>query len=205
MSIDVAMDDRRDRVEEGEGVGAGRRADRFGQRHRGQRAGGDDRQAGGGEGVDPLADDLDIGMGGEPLGHRRRKAVAVDRQRRSGRHPVGVRRRHDQRAERAHLGMEQPDRIVLGIVRAEAVRADQFGEAVGLVRRRRLAGAAHFRQAHRDARLGELPGRLGSGEAAADDMDLGCHRGCDSHSVHEEEAARCGFSPSAMKAPPRAS
>ena len=49
-------------------------------------------QAGGGEGVDPLADDLDFGMRGQPLRHRRRKAVAIDRQRRSGGDAVGVRR-----------------------------------------------------------------------------------------------------------------
>ena len=89
--------------------------------------------------------------------------------------------------------MEQADGILLGIVGAEAVRADQFGEAVGLVRRRRLAGAAHFRQAHRDARLASCQAASRSREAAADDMDLGCHRGCDSHSVHEEEAARADF------------
>ena len=43
MSIDVEMDDRRDGVEEGERVGAGRLGDRLGERRRGQRAGGDDR------------------------------------------------------------------------------------------------------------------------------------------------------------------
>ena len=69
--------------------------------------------------------------------------------------------------------MEQADRIVLGIVGAEAVRADQLGQAVGLVRRRHLAAAAHLGQPHLHAGLGELPGGLRSGEAAADDMDLG--------------------------------
>ena len=104
-------------------------------------------EAGGGEGVDPLADDLDIGMGGEPLGHRRREAVAVDRQRRAGRHLVRVGRRHDQRAQRAHLGVEQPDRIVLGIVGAEAVRADQLGQ-------RRRSGAPASSRRRRAFRRG---------------------------------------------------
>ena len=42
MSIDVAMHDRRDRVEEGERVLAGERADGVGERGRGERAGRDD-------------------------------------------------------------------------------------------------------------------------------------------------------------------
>ena len=103
-------------------------------------------EAGGGEGVDPLAHELDIGMRGEPLGHRGGEAVAVDRQRRAGRHPVRVGGGHDQRAQRAHLGVEQADRIVLGIVGAEAVRADQLGEAVGVMGRRRLAASRAFRE-----------------------------------------------------------
>ena len=74
--------------------------------------------------------------------------------------------------ERAHFLVEQADRIVLGIVRAEAVRADHFGETVGLVRRRAVAAAAHFAQADAQARFGELPGSLGAGESAADDVDV---------------------------------
>ena len=134
-------------------------------------------EAGSGEGVDPLAHDLDIGMGERAAAVTAvREAVAVDRQRRAGGHAVRVGRGHDQRIERAHLGVEQADRIVLGIVRTEAVRADQLGQPVGLVRRRHLAAAAHFGQAHLHAGLGELPGRFRAGEAAADDMDLFGHR-----------------------------
>ena len=72
------------------------------------------------------------------------EGLAVDRQRRAGGHAVLVGGAHDQRAERAHLLVEQADRIVLGIVGAEAVRADHLGQPVGLVRRRRVAAAAHF-------------------------------------------------------------
>ena len=78
-------------------------------------------------------------------------------------------------SERAHLLVEQADRIVLGIVGAEAVRADHLGEPVGLVRRRHVAAAAHFAQADAQARLGQLPGRFGPGEAAADDVDVEGH------------------------------
>ena len=62
------------------------------------------------------------------------KAVAVDRERAAGRHLVGVGGAHDQRAEPAHLLVQQADGVVLRVVGAERVGADQFGIAVGLVR-----------------------------------------------------------------------
>ena len=104
-----------------------------------------------------------------------------------------------ERAERAHLLVEQADGIVLGIVGAEAVRADHLGEAVGLVRRSRVAAAAHFAQAHAQARLGELPGGFGTGEAAADDVDVEGHAGL---LVPLDRAIQrtCASSPSATKA-----
>src|SRR3546814_1061677 len=77
---------------------------------------------------------------------------------------------HDQRAQAAHLGVEHPDRVALRIVRTEAVRADQFGEAVGLVRGCHLARAAHLGEADLPARFGKLPRGFRPGETAADDM-----------------------------------
>ena len=61
------------------------------------------------------------------------KPVAVDRERAAGRHLMGVALRHDERAEAAHLLVQQADRVGLGVVRAERVGADELGEAVGLV------------------------------------------------------------------------
>ena len=153
---------------------AGLGGDRFGELGAGQRAGGDDRRVIG-QRVDALADDGDVGMlldrsrdfGGE--------GFAVDGERRAGGHAMRVGRAHDQRAERAHFLVEQADGIVLGIVGAEAVRADHLGEAVGFMRRRHVAAAAHFAEAHAQARLGELPGGFGSGEPAADDVDVEGH------------------------------
>ncbi len=135
-----------------------------------KRAGGDDRGAVG-KRVDPLADEFDIGMRLDRAGDALREAVAIHRQRRAGGHAVRVAFAQDQRTQRAHLGMQQPDRVLLGIVGAEAVRADQFGELVGLVRGGAF-DAAHFAEAHLEAGLGELPGGFGSGEAAADDVDV---------------------------------
>ncbi len=74
------------------------------------------------------------GMVVQRLGDGGRKAVAVDRQRAAGRHLVGVGRAHDQRAQPAHFGVQQADRVVGGIVGAERVGADQFGQALGAVR-----------------------------------------------------------------------
>src|SRR3546814_17753551 len=65
--------------------------------------------------------------------------------------------------------------MVLGIVGAEAVRADQFGKPVRLMRRRHLPRPAHFRQPHLHARLGELPSRFRAREAAAYDVNLMSH------------------------------
>ena len=166
------MHDRRDGVEEGERVFAGQRADRGGERRRGQRTGGDDdvvpvvgRQAGDFAALDANAADRRASAASTAGG----KAVAVDRQRAAGRHLVGVGRAHDQRAERAHLAVQQADRVVLGVVGAERVGADEFGEALGLVRG---GGArrAHLVQHDRDAGVGDLPGGLAAGEAAADDV-----------------------------------
>ena len=111
-------------------------------------------------------------MSHEAFGHGRREAVAVDGKGRSGGDTVGVGRRHDQRAERAHLRVEKTDRIILGIVGAEAVGADQFSQAVGVMSRSDVSGAAHLAEADFHAGLGELPGSFRSGETAADDMDL---------------------------------
>ena len=105
------------------------------------------------------------------------EGFAIDRERGAGGHAMLVGGAHDQRSERAHFLVEQADGIVLGIVGAKAVRADHLGEAVGLVRRRRVAAAAHFAEPHAQARLGELPCGFGPGESAADDVDVEGHRG----------------------------
>ena len=99
------------------------------------------------------------------------EAVAVHRQRGAGGHAVRVALAQDQRAERAHLGMEQADGVLLGIVRAEAVRAHQLGEVIGVVGGRPL-DAAHFGEANLEAGFGQLPRGFGSGEAAADDVNV---------------------------------
>ena len=110
------------------------RQDRLGQGRGGQRPAGDDdvapilrRPAG-----DLLADHGDVGMVVDRARHGVGKAVPIDRQRAAGRQLVLVGRAHDQRTAAPHLLMQQADGILLVVVGAEAVGADQLGEAVGL-------------------------------------------------------------------------
>ncbi len=131
-----------------------------------ERAGGDDRRPRLRQPVDALADDLDVGMRRQRRGDALGEALAVHRQRRSGGHLVHVALREDQRSQVAHLLVEQAHRVALGIVAAEAVRADQLGEPVGVVRGRRAARSAHLGKAHPAARLRELPRGLRSREPA---------------------------------------
>ena len=84
----------------------------FGELRAGQRAGGDDRRMVG-QPIDALADDRDVGVLLERARHFGGKALAVDRQRRACGHPVLVGRTHDQRAERAHLLVEQPNGVIV--------------------------------------------------------------------------------------------
>ncbi len=123
---------------------------------------------------DELAADLDqrlgVDRGGDPGG----EGVAVDGQRRSRRHPRCVGLAQHQRAEAAHLGVDQPDGVMLGIVGAEAVRADELGERVGVVRLGRV-DPAHLVEHHRHPGARRLPRRLATGEPAADDVERPGH------------------------------
>ena len=149
---------------------AGQPAHRVGERRRGQRAGGDDDVVPlGGRFGDFLAADVDEGLAFERRGDGGGEAVAVDRERAARRHLVGVGGVQDQRAEPAHLGVEQPDGAAVRVVGAERVRADELGER-RLVRGGR-AHRAHLMQHHRHAAARDLPGGLGPREAAADHVN----------------------------------
>ena len=166
------MHDRRDRVEERQRVLVGKFADGVRQRRRGEGPGRNDHVApfGGRQTGDLGPVDLDQGVIVQGLGDGRGKPVAVDRQRPARGHLVGVGGAHDQRAQPAHLGMQQADGVVGGIVGAERVGADEFGQAFGPV------GLGHPQRAHlvqddANARIGDLPGGFRAGKAAANHMD----------------------------------
>jgi len=90
---------------------------------------------------------------------------------------MGVAGGHDDRAQPAHLGVQQADSVARPVVGAEGVGADQLGQAIGLVG----VGAAHrphLVQHHGYAGFGDLPGGLGAGQAAADHMHGREHWNC---------------------------
>ena len=82
---------------------------------------------------------------------------------------------HDHRSEGPHLLVEQAHSIVVGVIRAKAVRADHFRQPVGLVRGRRAATTAHLAETDAQPAFRKLPGCFGAGEAAADDVDVEGH------------------------------
>ena len=137
--------------------------DRLGERGRGEGAGGDD-DAVPVRGRQAATSSRRISISGwacKRRGDGGREAVAIDRQRAAGRHLIGVGGAHDQRAEPAHLLVQQADGVVLAVVGAERVGADELGQRVGLVGRGR-AQRAHLVQHDGHAARGDLPGGLAS-------------------------------------------
>ena len=184
------MHDRRDGVEEGEGVRARFGPNGVGQRRCGQRPGGDDRRSpfGRRQAGDLLAADLDSGVPAQPLGHGLREALAIHRERSTGRYLMGVGAGHDQRPGQTHLGVQNADRVGFGIVRAEGVGADELGEIGGLVGVG-LAHAAHLVKYDGEAGFSDLPRRFGTGQTATDDMKRGLGH---SSSYHRGGAGKSG-------------
>ena len=116
----LAMHDRRDSVEESECVFAGAGADCLGQRRRGEGTGGDDD-------IVPLgwrrqnlfAPDVDQRIAFERRSDGGGESLAIDGERPAGRQLVGVGCAHHQRAEPAHLRMQEADGAPVRIVRSE--------------------------------------------------------------------------------------
>ena len=113
------------------------------------------------------------GMGFERLGDGIGEGMAVDGQRAAGRQARGVGAAQDQRAGAAHLLMQQADGVVLGIVGAQGVGADEFGQPLGVVGVGAAHGA-HLVQHDPGAGLSRLPGRFRARQSAADDVDSIC-------------------------------
>ena len=185
-----AVHDRRDGVEEGQCRRTGERGNGFGQRRRGERAGRhDDVGPRGGRLRHLLAADLDQRMRRERGRDGAGELVPVDGERTARGQLVGVGVAHDQGAEPAHLGMQQADGILLGVVGAKRVGADELREPLGLVGGRR-ADRTHLMHDHGNAAAGDLPGGLGAGEAPADNVDWFRH--WRSHEGKGRRGSGCG-------------
>ena len=102
----------------------------------------------------------------EPRLHRAREHDAIHRERRAAGHARLIRRPQNERAERAHLGLEQPVRVG-GVGALEGVAAHELRERLGLVRRG-LHDGTHLVHHHIVPALGQLPRGLRPREAATD-------------------------------------
>ena len=126
----VEVHDRRDGVEEGEGALVGERADRLGERGGGERAGGDDdaRPVGGRQAANLAAVDGDEGVGLEPGGDLLGEGHPVDGQRAAGGDGVAVGAGDDEASRPTHLPVQEADGVLLVVVGAEGIGADELGQ-----------------------------------------------------------------------------
>ena len=183
----MAVHDRRDRVEKGERAFAGQPADRLGQRRGGERPGRDNhivpvlrRQAGDLAAVERYKR-MTEKRGFDGL----REAVAIDGERASGRHLMRISALKDDRAEGAHLAMQDPDRVGRGVVGSEGIRANQLGQMGSAVRGRR-SNRPHFMQNHRNPGIRRLPCGFRAGQSSANDVDRTHGRACHKASRHRQ-------------------
>src|SRR4029078_289826 len=109
-------------------------------------------------------------MGSECGGDRRRKSLAVDGQRAAGGDLIGVGGTHDKGAQAPHFLMRETDGVVLLVVGAKRVRADQFGEQCSLVGRG-FADGTHLVKNGPHAERCDLPRTLPTSPAAAAECD----------------------------------
>ena len=128
------MHDRRNGVEEGEGIFTGERADGISKRRGGERARRDDDAVPfRGWFMDFFAADRDQRLVFERRADRCSEGFAIDGKCAAGRNLVGVGGLHHQRAQTPHFGVKKADGASLGVVRPEGVGTNQFGQLSSLV------------------------------------------------------------------------
>ena len=67
--------------------------------------------------------------------------------------------------------MDQPNRVLFGIVGPKGIGTHQLGEPIRSDGRQSSTDGPHFMQHNIETGLRDLPGSLGACKAAADDMD----------------------------------
>ncbi len=113
-------------------------------------------------------------MTGDSLLDRGAEAFAVDRKRAARRHPHGIGAAEDERAQPAHLGVQEAHGVAFRVVGTEGIGTDQFGQPGRRVRRRHPR-RPHLVQHYLLPAPRQLPSRFAAGETAADHMHcLGC-------------------------------
>ena len=109
----------------------------------------------------------DVGVVFDLLRNRGGEGVAVHRQGAPRLHPVLVGAGHDERVTPAQLLLQQPHRV-LQLVGAQGVGAHQLPEVGAVVGGGHFLGL-HLVQAHGNAPVGQLPGRLAAGQTGPND------------------------------------
>ena len=171
----LVVDDGGYGVEEGQGFGAGEGRNGLRQASRCERTGSDDHVVPRSRWWAGHLSALDAyeRVRGDAFRHRLGKTLAIDGQSAAGGCLVGVGARHDEGVQASHFCVQQANGIVLGVIRPEGIRTNQFGEVsrgVGW----RGDQWTHFVQHHRCAVPCRLPGRLASSQAGANDVDGLC-------------------------------
>ena len=115
----IAVDDRRDGIEERQTVRAGRGSDTGSECGGREGTGRDDRQASRWQSVNPFADHGERWQLCKPLFNLGREHIAVHRQRRPGGNLGHLCGGHDQRIEPAHFMVQQADSVAFMIVGAK--------------------------------------------------------------------------------------
>ena len=119
--------------------------------------------------TDLLADDRDERVARELAGDRVGEPLAVDGERGAGGYAARFCGLDDERPKPPHFFFEETHGVI-ELVAAERVAAHQLGEPIGFVDGRGTH-RPHFVQRDRHALRGGLPRRLGTSQAAADDLD----------------------------------
>src|SRR5205814_3293840 len=100
------------------------------------------------------------------FGDAARKPLAIDRERRAGRHARRVRGAQHDGTEAPHLLLQQTYRVI-EFVASEGITADEFSQMIGLVH----GGATdrtHLVEGDGNPSFGGLPSRFAARQAAAD-------------------------------------
>ncbi len=196
----ISLHDRGDTVVEIEMPGPGDARDVGRERVAGERPGGYNHDAAGGDGEEFLAEDCDAWVPGDGLRDARGELVAVDRQRVPPGHPRRGSHPQQKRVESAKLLLQEPGSGTL-LFGLEGIAADKLGEPVRSVRGS-VPQRAHLIKRHRNAGLGELIRRFAPGETSSNDVNRRT-QGLPFHIVSATPGRRYNFGPMAGADIPR--
>ena len=165
----VGFQDGADGIVEVEVIFAHEFSQRSGERRGSQGAGGHNGRTLGRQVCDLFAYDFNPGASRQGFGHCRGESFPVHRKRSSAGDSMAISKLEQQGIQCLQLLLEQPGGCAR-LVRLEGVAADNLGQMGRLVGKG-VSGRPHFTQPHGETPPCNLPGRLGTRQAAADDQD----------------------------------